>query len=301
MANTVSRRTLSVHKEHELLLKLESAGLDDADAQTVIESKNNELAQKIVVLIRCSDYEPALSVRKARAIMGKNFFGPEEWAHFLGIRFNSERLCDLGDLEFPWGENILNSPCPFSRTGTVAQTHFAFLGLPDINGEPLTIMRWHKLLPTDKLTFYYDHLCYRSRSGLWYGQERFATEMTCELKWYLLPLSPTPNPSLRTYKEQVAMLPRVYKDAEGYEVSTAVVEVTKYILYSIKNEPLYVEAWGQCQDPVTDHLHPNGAKVTVGCSKKCGIEIIRCDDTLKNIRIGLALLRKPLIVLAQDR
>ena len=43
---------LSVHTEHELLLKLEKAGLGEAEAQKVIQSKGGQLAKKIVVLIR---------------------------------------------------------------------------------------------------------------------------------------------------------------------------------------------------------------------------------------------------------
>ena len=47
-----NKRTLSVHKEHELLLKLEAAGLDDKLAQKVIDSKGNELAAKMMRLIQ---------------------------------------------------------------------------------------------------------------------------------------------------------------------------------------------------------------------------------------------------------
>lgn len=47
------KRTLSVHKEHEFLLKLEAAGLNDDIAQKVISSKNNELAKKAVNFIQC--------------------------------------------------------------------------------------------------------------------------------------------------------------------------------------------------------------------------------------------------------
>ncbi len=45
-------RTLSVHKEHEFLLKLEVAGLNNDLAQMVIGSKDNELAIKVVSFIQ---------------------------------------------------------------------------------------------------------------------------------------------------------------------------------------------------------------------------------------------------------
>lgn len=55
MAITVSRRTLSVHREHELLLKLETAGLTDELAQLVIGSRKNQLAKQIVTMIGGQD------------------------------------------------------------------------------------------------------------------------------------------------------------------------------------------------------------------------------------------------------
>lgn len=48
---TMVSRTLSVHKEHEFLLKLEVAGLNDDLAQKVIDSRGNKLARRVVGLI----------------------------------------------------------------------------------------------------------------------------------------------------------------------------------------------------------------------------------------------------------
>jgi len=48
----MSSRELSVHTEHEFLLKMEKAGLDEEQAQAVIESGKNKLAQELVDLIR---------------------------------------------------------------------------------------------------------------------------------------------------------------------------------------------------------------------------------------------------------
>lgn len=50
MANIVSQ--ISVHQEHELLVKLEAAGLTGQLAQKVIESRGNTLAKEVVALIR---------------------------------------------------------------------------------------------------------------------------------------------------------------------------------------------------------------------------------------------------------
>lgn len=52
MANAIVSRTLSVHKEHEVLLKLEAAGLDDDLAQAIIDSKDNELGRNMIQFAR---------------------------------------------------------------------------------------------------------------------------------------------------------------------------------------------------------------------------------------------------------
>jgi len=74
-----------VHKEHELLLKLETAGLNEELAQRVIDSKGNDLATKVVRLIQNGGFEPTTSRKRAREIMGKNFFGVEETIRHFGV------------------------------------------------------------------------------------------------------------------------------------------------------------------------------------------------------------------------
>ncbi|HLD86008.1 MAG TPA: hypothetical protein VJA28_00985 [Patescibacteria group bacterium] len=72
---------LSVHQEHEFLLKMEQAGLGSDEAQSVIESPDNKLAGQIVVNIR-SDYlsnrllEPVSSsnVPAIKEFVAKDYF-----------------------------------------------------------------------------------------------------------------------------------------------------------------------------------------------------------------------------------
>ena len=72
MGNSTVSRTLSVHKEHEVLLKLEAAGLDDDLAQKIIDSKDNDLAAKVIRLIQNGGFEATTSQKRAREIMGTN-------------------------------------------------------------------------------------------------------------------------------------------------------------------------------------------------------------------------------------
>lgn len=85
MEATIVSRTLSVHKEHEMLLKLETAGLTDDLAQRVIDSKGNELAAKVVRFIQNGGFEPTTSQKRAREIMGRNYFGVEEAIQYFGV------------------------------------------------------------------------------------------------------------------------------------------------------------------------------------------------------------------------
>lgn len=55
--DTMVSRTLSVHQEHELLLKLKAAGLDGRLAQRVIGSKGNVLASRIVQQIADDEWQ----------------------------------------------------------------------------------------------------------------------------------------------------------------------------------------------------------------------------------------------------
>lgn len=51
MNKNIVSQDISVHQAHEVLLKLEKAGFNSNFAQRIIESRNNELAQKMMRLI----------------------------------------------------------------------------------------------------------------------------------------------------------------------------------------------------------------------------------------------------------
>lgn len=75
---TIVSRTLRVGQEHELLQKLEAAGLTEEDAQRVIDSRGNRIARDLITLIRGGqssaeeiyeldvDYGGAIGVKKVR-------------------------------------------------------------------------------------------------------------------------------------------------------------------------------------------------------------------------------------------
>jgi len=287
MGKTMVSRTLSVHKEHELLLKLETAGLSDELAQRVIDSKGNDLATKVVRLIQNGGFDLMSGVdlmikeKRVREIMGKNFFGVEDWATLYGVNFINKQFSEVA--EFPWNEDVLNAPCPFNKAKSIKETHFAFLGLDSFKGKPLTILEWRKLYPPPdqpwlRLYYYnkYEHYT------CWWAGEKFAEQLTCHFRWYLMPLEIVSNSTDKTYQEQTAML------SQGYEVPLAIEELTKLMLYYRKNG-IYLnsEALGRCRD-----VSSVGARVHVGFFSSSDLYIGNWRDGEHSSNLGLAVARK---------
>ncbi|MFH1894326.1 MAG: hypothetical protein ABH813_00250 [Patescibacteria group bacterium] len=233
-----------------------------------------------------SDIEATINKKRAREIMGENFFGVEDWSKFYGVDFSKKQLREV--IEFPWGEDILNAPCPFVKGKGIRETHFAFLGLKAIGSKPLTITRWEKLHPSPGQPRF---RCYYP--GNWFEKKKFANEPTCGFRWYLMLLEIVPNSTHKPYKEQVAMLP-----AE-YEVPFAIEEVSKNFLLYYKQNFVYLHplGWGRCQDVawVGHRVHINrsvnhysipGGLASIGLGVGCGLS----SDL--GWEIGLAASRK---------
>ena len=83
----MKNRKLSVHVEHELLLKLESAGLNDDLAQRIIESKGNKVAKQMIGIILL---EPATDDR-FEFIKEFKFIVPTDYDHVTQLATFSEK------------------------------------------------------------------------------------------------------------------------------------------------------------------------------------------------------------------
>ena len=219
----------------------------------------------------------------AREIMGANFFGPEEWGTHYSLRFSKTQL--LKAFQFPWGEGVLDGPCPFYPRKRVAETHFAFLGteripVPDANGKlhkaPLSIMGWHQRHPKSKGQpyFHFD-------PDPWYSKKEFAAKVL-RFRWYLLLKEIVPHSTSKTWEEQGGMIP------SEYEVPNAVVEVSKDMLCYTKNSVyLNPSVWARCDDIV----HFGGRRADVGCFGANGLHVGRWHDA-RDSHIGVAVSRK---------
>lgn len=181
-------RTLPVHKEHELLLKLESAGLNDALAQKVIDSKGNNLAMEVVRMIQNGVFEPSLSQSQARAIMSKNFFGVEEAIKHFGVNPSKQQLAYLKNV--PFTKEVLKS---------CKDTHILVAVFPmsilDIRGKV-------------KRKLFYD---------AWYKEKEFAEDMG-EVGWQLIRKVPIAGSTDKTWDEQQALLSKDEETPKGQVV-----------------------------------------------------------------------------------
>ncbi|MBI2952236.1 hypothetical protein HYY27_09080 [bacterium] len=183
---------------------------------------------------------------RARDLLGQNFFGVQDWSTFCGATLSPDQARRVA--AFPWGEEVLNAPCPFVEGRLVRETHFAFLGLGAIDGAPLTVLRLHDLHARAGRPLFYH------AANPWYEKFAFASETTCDFRWRLALQEIVPGSAGKAFEDQMAALP------PGYEVPSAVEEALKATLHFVKNGVcLNARKWGRCRDTL-----PDGSRVSVG-------------------------------------
>lgn len=224
MGNIVSR-TLSVHQEHEVLLKLEAAGLNDELAQKVIDSKGNNLAAKVVRLIQNGGFEQSTSHSRVRAIMGTNFFGVEEAIKHFGVNPPKQQLDYF--TKVPFTEEVLRAS---------KDTHTLVAVFPmsilDIRGQ---VKR--------KLFYRYD--------DAWYNKQAFAQDKG-EIGWQLVRKVPAADSTNKTWNEQQALL---RNDEETPKAQVMVYTIIGHFLKT--GERLFENIYVRCSDLDSDGYHVN--------------------------------------------
>jgi hypothetical protein len=163
-----------------------------------------------------------VTVEVAQEVMGKkNFFGPNEWVRFFGKKVQIANVPEI-----PWSQAELENP-------EINQEHFLFLGLDRLDGKPLNLPTWHKVYSGEAHPkFYWD----------WYLSHKFA-QVSCEPRWYLMPVGILEGSRSFSYDRQVALLP------DEYEVPTAPARVTANVLYYLLNKKyLDTDYWARTSD-----------------------------------------------------
>ncbi len=252
MENMVGR-TLSVHKEHEVLLKLEAVGLTDELAQKVVDSKGNDLAAKVVRLIQNGGYKATISQKRAREIMGKNFFGVEEAIKHFGVNPTKQQIGGLS--EIPFSEAVLQE----CKNTHVLAAVFLF-SILEIRGKM-----------TSKL-FY---------EQTWYNKESFAKDRG-DVSWQLVCKTPVKNSMSKTWDKQQPLLG---KAEETPTARVMVYTITGHFLAT--GERLFEKICVRCLD-----ISSRGGRVNVGRFDSVGLHVYFYWDDYPSSHLGCSSARK---------
>jgi len=233
-----------------------------------------DYAKRVAEFMLRGGLDASIHQKLARAVMGKNFFGVEDWSALYGVNFTQKQLRQVA--EFPWGEDILNSICPLCGK-VVKDCHFAFVGLDRVNGKPLTILKLQEIHPATGQPKFYSYA-----PSAWYSEQKFAKETTMSFRWYLLHQNIVPKSESKTYDEQKAML------AVDYEVPSAVAEATKDLLV-FKKTGNFVNSLRYARCEVVSSF---GYRVGVGLFGESGLLVGYFWDGYRYGDFGLAASRK---------
>ncbi len=212
-----------------------------------------------------------------RLTMEQNIFLPEDWTQYYSVNFSNIAIPN-----FPWSGSLLNSPCPFNPDKRIKDTHFAFLGLPDINGVPLTVAQWIKLHPQTGQPKFYHH------TNPWHQGQPYTDKITLQPRWYLLLKEIVPSSTDRTPEEQVVLLP------PEYEIPSTIAEVTKDLFVfkktGIRSNP---SQWAACAErTIQTSSSPAGNVSCVGGFGEGGLNVNYWADS-RHFSVGLGASRKP--------
>lgn len=249
----MSNRELSVHLEHELLLKLEAAGMGQNEAQKIIQSPGNDLAKKVVDYIQRDGYDPSTSQKRAKEIMGTSYLGPEDAMKHFGVTFTDKELVQLREIPFTEAE-----------LEACKKTHVLFVGYP------LSILDIRSRV---------SHLFYKQD---WYDSQTFATKEKVNLRWYLIRKDEVPNSTSKTWSQQQSLL-------SGDEITPRACEVIFMVmLYFLATGKRLLESmYVRCAD-----LDSDGRRVYVGSFGSHGLNVDHYWDGRRYDRLGLASARK---------
>lgn len=208
---------------------------EQADAVAERINRERSFCDRVVRFALNGGFESTTDMRIARIVLGNSLFDMADWVRYFSAQFDEEQVQQV--LHFPWHEDVLMSACPFNKGKLVKDTHTAFLGLPKLNGVPLTVAKWIELHPqTGQPKFYFTN-------DPWHVGQPHTDVATLLPRWYLLLTEIIPGSTKKTPDEQVGLLP-----AE-YEFPTTIAEVSKDLLVCRKTgqRPNYSK-WARCAE-----------------------------------------------------
>lgn len=251
---TIVSRTLSVHQEHELLLKLESAGLDAELAQKVIDARDNKLATKLVSVLRNGQPQQK-SYEPARNILGDDFIGPEEVAE---ASYTAEQLKQLADT-LPSAEVL--RWCKDNGYAVVAgsPTEMSLLDIRSVKSS-----------------------LFCSKTEGWYANQPFAANEKVVCRWLAIRKTEVPNSLNKKWDAQQKLLSDVDQVPNAAEMSWF---ITTY--YEVRGVYLFKDIYVRTSSVTSD-----GGRVYVGSFGGDGLYVYCSWDVNCYSNLGMSASRK---------
>ncbi|MCL5017318.1 MAG: hypothetical protein M1155_01465 [Patescibacteria group bacterium] len=256
---TPEKRSLSIHQEHELLMKLEKAGLLPQDAQRVIDSKGNAVAEEMLYVLRNGVFEPTKSQKAAKEIMGNNFFGIEDAIEHFKLRPTRSEIATLQDV--PFSEATLRA----CKDTHVLVAVFSLSILEMLSNKMLQPL--FSVGDTEKAP--------------WFKKEKFFWKEG-EVRWCLI----RKNPEDDSFNEEwVDQLSRFGMHSDPARVRMAVYAALGHFLKT--GERMFAEGMARCAE-----LDESGRRITVGPFKEDGLRIQAWWDDSRAYFVGAASAHK---------
>ena len=224
-------------------------------AEVAVDRINAEpvFAERLAAYAQNGGIEATVSQKRAREIMGKNFFGIEEAINHFEVDPTRRQLASLS--EIPFSEAVLEQ----SKNTHVLVVVFP-LSILEIRGK------------VERNLFF---------SHEWYNKQSFAKECS-EMSWQLVRKTPVDNSTLKNWQEQQALL------GKDDEVPTAQVMVYTIIgHYLATGERLFENVHVR-----TSSVDSDAYRVNVGEFGSKGLSANYDCDAYRYVYLGVSSARK---------
>lgn len=223
---------------------------DQMDAIARKAMKNAKMAAPPVAVIELSE-----SQQKAEAIMGNNFFGPQEATMHFGAKWNQEQLDALATV--PFSDEVLEA---------CKDTHIL------VAGYPMSLIQLQsKANKAKKGKLFY------TPSGGWYEDQAFATKTKVEVRWYLIRKKPVDGSTGKSWGKQQGLL----KDESTPTACVMVYTIMGHFLNT--GERLFENIYVRCSD-----IDSSGELVYVGYFDADGLRVSGYSGGFRFALLGLS-------------
>ncbi len=248
-----------------------------------------DLARRASEVILAGALDEPASHDKLRRLFqkGGGFFGIREWQQLCQASFTPEEINEV--TKFPWSTRTLNSQDPWDPSQSIAETHFAFLGIPTVRKRSGNRIKLD-MVGFETLDFFHadnrDHKFSFDFKPDWVMRLP-STHSTCALRWYLIRLGSAGSEGAYIWQE--ASL----RDHPEYEVPSAVELVSARVLRlggKTKDEDHRYVPFGVSY---TSDENPGHGRICVGnISVQPGSLVITTSKQSNHFTVGISPSRK---------